>query len=197
MSDIKNITKYTQEKQEQQLSIHSEILFGDEKYTFSHREVPNTPLSMHLPESLILMSNASIKLKYPSVERPKIILTTINETVNFLYTPTEIEFPSTELKTTMEGFRAVLKRMNPSFVINEPQPLQTTQDKEIYWFDYRSPVMETELYNLMYATEVNGTLFMGGFNCLWKYRFQWKTLILQMMRTITVKETTDAESSLA
>ena len=188
MNDTQNITEYVQKKQESLVSIHDEVIIGEKRYTFSSRDVPDCFFSMFLPEEVTVMNDISIKLKYPAAERPKIILTTHDETVNFLFTPTEFEFSSKEAKSTMEGFRAVIKRMNPSFVICEPQLLITEQKKEVYWFDYRAPVLETELYNIMYAAEINGTLLIGGFNCPAEYRFWWKSLVLQMIKTIAVKD---------
>ena len=188
MTDIQNIDEYIQEKQESLISIHNEVIIGAKKYSFSYQEVLDGAISMYLPEEIAPMNGLSIKLKYPMEDRPEIILTTMDETVNFLFTPTDFEFSAMEAKSTIDGFRTVIKRMNPSFTIRESQLLHTEQDKEIYWFDYRSPVLETELYNLMYVTEIRGTLLIGGFNCLSEHRHLWKTLVLQMLKTISVRE---------
>jgi hypothetical protein len=196
MSDIQNITEYIQNKQKLQISIQNEVIIGGRKYTFSRREVHSASLSIYLPTETILMSDASTNLKYPMADRPKIILTTIDETTNFLFTPTNHQFSPTEAKDTTDGFRAVIKRMNPSLSISEPQLISTERGKEIYWFDYSSPVLDTELYNLMYfmeanSQEINNTLFIGGFNCPAEHSAVWKILFLQMMESITIIEEED------
>lgn len=188
MIDIQNIKEYVQNKQDILISIKNEVLIDSEKFTFSLQDVCNGLLSMYLPDNINPMNEMSVKLKYPMEDRPPFILTTVDETINFLFTPTNFEFSISDAQNTLDGFSAVIKRLNPSFTICEPQMLLTESDHEIYWVDYNSPVLETDLYNVLYITEIRKTLLIGGFNCLLKNRYHWKKLIRQMIRTISFKD---------
>lgn len=184
-TDLKIIKEYVQNKIT--CDIKATVIIGDREYTFSQQKIPEIALNMVMPDDMIRMNTYSIKIKYPDENRPNVILTVPDdETVNFLFTQSE-DVVQEELPDIAQGIQAVLKRMNPGAAFYKISDIQSELSK-IWWFDYSTVALDDDIYNIMYLFCLNGTLVMGGFCCLQKYRKQWKPLVLQMLETIKQEE---------
>lgn len=181
------IEKYMQEKQKRNI-FSGELFIGGNRYSFIRQPVPKLPISMFYPKDFIEMSSMSAKVKYPDENRPDVILThPVDETVNFLYTKFGQGTTSENIPNVIIGIQAVMKRMNSSIIIRPSEQIET-KIGSIEWFEYMSPALDEDIYNLMYTFCLEDELYIGGFTCLREYRKQWKPIVLQMVETIACVE---------
>lgn len=185
--DKKHLENYIQYKQAKDITV-SDILIGENTYSFTLQSVPNLPISMFYPEGFEEMSAVSARAKYPSENRPDIILTNpADETVNLLFTQTKDAAASEDIPDIVQKLQTVIKRMNAGVVFHQTGIIETELGN-IGWFDYGSSALDDDLYNLMYTLCVQDTLLIGGFCCLREHQRQWCPVVLQMLKTIMLRE---------
>ena len=71
-------------KQEHQkyTTLETGMYAGDELITFAQIEIPDTKISLFLPEQFVLMPEEVKRVKYPSQDAPDYIFTSLDSTVN-------------------------------------------------------------------------------------------------------------------
>jgi len=190
-SDKKHLENYIQYKQAGDITA-SYILIGENTYSFTLQPVPKLPISMFYPIGFEKMTAASAKAKYPNENRPDIILTNpADETVNLLFSLTKDAVTSDDIPEITQKLQTVIKRMNGGATFYGAGQIESTSSK-IGWFDYISPTLEEDVYNMMYTLCVHDALLIGGFCCLREHQRQWQPVVRKMLETITLREV-DAE----
>lgn len=133
--DKKYLENYIHYKQAKDITV-SDILIGENTYSFALQPVPNLHISMFYPDGFEEMSAVSARAKYPNENRPDIILTNpADETVNFLFTQTRDAATSEDIPDIAQKLQAVIKRMNAGAVFHQTGTIDTELGK-IGWFDY-------------------------------------------------------------
>lgn len=183
-ADANIISKLIKAKR-RSVNLSDTVKIGEMTYSFSLQEPIGDKLQMILPDELQEMPPTVARDKYPSENRPSIIWTIPDGTVNFMFTPTDTDISFDRYEQTARGFRAVLKRVYPANTFLELDVKKMGENEvPIGCFDYISFAVDSDIYNMFYITELEHKMMVGGFNCLSEHKNEWKPLLMLMFQSI-------------
>jgi hypothetical protein len=149
-------------------------------------------MSIMLPEDFQEMDPDMARFKYPAENRPELILTSEDSTVNFTLKYVDVPVREEELLPATGQLRAVMGRLNPSNLFFESDTLER-EDGMAVWFDYKSYALDDAMYNFMYLTDIDGHLLQGACNCPFAIYKEWKEIARQVV--MSVRDRTKEESN--
>lgn len=141
-------------------------------------------ISIYLPEDFVEMPDVVKIMKYTSGNRPEVIKTSLDTTVNFAFNLFEDQIGEHEIKEFAGQLKGVIKTVNPSVRMLEERKGFTIQNRAIEMFDFISSGVDDQLYNMMcFIPFSDGTLHVI-FNCLNKDSEDWKEIAWQAILTL-------------
>ena len=172
-------------QRQKNINIREESVYIDGQfYSFRAMPILENRVSIWVPDTFGVMPSRFVKQKYPMEERPQLVLTSQDTTINFAFNYLENQPISNEqiLDATI-GFQRLLKRIQPA---NHFYDLKSEYEKrQCYgWFDFKSPSIYQPIYTLMVFSPIGGKLFHGIFNCPAVKMQDWKSAFLQVVHTI-------------
>jgi len=147
----------------------------------------NNKLAIKVPAGFFQMPQELIKSKYPGGNAPQVVYTNDNYSIN-------IAFNYTTSKATAEQlavYRDVLvKQFNSTLPVKEWLRNEVTEinGKKLIIFSLITQAVDTEVYNLMFITDMHGRLLMGTFNCTQEQTKKWKPVAETIIQTIRIRE---------
>ncbi len=150
---------------------------------FHEREIIKKQLWIWLPDEFDLLSQEMARLKYPAENRPDIIYTSQDTTVNISFSRKTAWMESGEEEKIRDSVEQMMLRLYPSASIIDKQTVLSDK-KRLAWFDFVTPALDMDIYNLMFFTSLQGKLLMGSCNCLSGDQNDWKNVFLQMLASV-------------
>lgn len=154
----------------------------NEKITFSEVGLFNNQVVIMLPDSFVDMPIGYAKIKYPSEQRPQIIKTSLDTSVNFAFNLFNMKIDDSQIQNATKQFKDIIAKVNPAYVFyhfvieNEP--------KVLGWFDFKSYCVDANAYNVVFLTVIKNKLLHGMFSCLYKDALEWQDVLPQILRSI-------------
>lgn len=162
-------------------TLESGIYINDELVHFSEVMLFDDKVKIMLPDTFVDMPSAMAKLKYPSEQRPQIIKTSLDTTVNFTFNLFKQEFEASHIKSAIEQFREVIRKVNPALLFYD---MVIEEEKSIGWFDFKSYGLDEQIYNIMYVMPVERKMMQGVFNCKYRDIMEWKDVVHKILMSI-------------
>lgn len=160
------------------------IIVKYKKLEIEEKEILDGSLSMMLPAEFQIMDENLAKVKYPDEDRPDYIYTNDDTTVNLTFSlDNSGELDNNEVEEVKNLLAKQIKRLYPASKIEDSQTIDA-EGKNISFFSFDIPLIDGNLYNLMFFMEHKKQLLMGSFNCSIYQKKQWKPLIRQMLMTV-------------
>ncbi len=153
---------------------------------FSEREILKKQFWIWMPDDFVRMSQEMARLKYPNESRPEIIYTSEDSTLNITFSKKLQSLEPGQEEQVRDDIKLLIQRLYPSGSIIESLTVQA-DDNRLAWFDFISPAIDMDVYNLMFFTSLKGKLLMGSCNCLSGEQDMWKDLFLQMLASVRVE----------
>lgn len=139
-----------------------------------------------IPRTFKIMDEKMISVKYPLKQHSVFqVYTDEDATVN-------IAFEHTLNKATLQDLPAIKQVFEQQF--NQTQiDFRKSEIKQINGRDFIviemiTPAMDTEVYNLLFVTSLDGKLLMGTFNCTVEKMKEWQPLAKQILSSVKVKD---------
>ena len=176
-----------QKDKEENINIEEGVHIKNEYVEFEEIKLFNESMSILLPKSFIDLPDSMKKIKYPSEQRPQIIKTSLDTSVNFGFSLLPLPIRNEQTKNAVKQFKTVLKRVNPSYVFYDLKE-EKIGKKTISWFDFKSYGVDFPMYNIMYIIPIRNKVMHGIFNCLYKDIDEWKDYAFQVIKTIKENE---------
>lgn len=162
---------------------NGKILAAGKILAFREREIIKNLLWMWLPDEFGPLSKEMARLKYPNESRPDIIYTNTETTINVTFSHKFDRLEEGHEEEIRDYMGEIVMRLHPGTLITEKNVTETG-GHSLAWFDFVTPAIDTDIYNLMFFTSLKGRLLMGGFNCLDEDQEEWKELFIQMLGTV-------------
>lgn len=119
------------------------------------------------------MSEDKAKAKYPYENRPSIIYTNESASVNIAFNYTQNQASNENLQAIMDAMKESFENLYPSAQWYTSE-VKTINDKDIGVLELITPAIDTEVYNLMWFTDLDGKLLIATFNCTKEQIDEWK-----------------------
>lgn len=176
-------TRNREERQKQNINILDGIIMKGKFLKFHEVLFFNDELSALIPESFHEMPAKMAKIKYPSENRPQVIQSNEDGSVNFAFSRLNSLIPPDQMRTIGTAIKSMIARVQPAAVFYEEkeEPLENTQ---IEWFDFKGYAIDSQIYNLIFVTSMGNRLILGIFNCLFADCEEWKPIAHQMMLSL-------------
>ena len=169
-------------RNEKYSTLETGMYIKNELVRFERKEMFQGKLGVMLPESFVTLAAKLARIKYSSQQRPQVIRTSRDTTVNIGMSLTDIGIEEEHIKELRDQSREALKRLNPAFVFYE-----SGVDKRhvpVGWFEFKSYGLDTDVYNLMFVSRIGGKMLHGIFNCDYEDVLEWREAARQMMYSI-------------
>ncbi|MBS5794919.1 MAG: hypothetical protein ACLUCH_07760 [Lachnospirales bacterium] len=176
-----------QKDKEENINIEEGVYIKNEYVEFEEIKLFDESMGILLPKSFIDLPDTMKKIKYPSEQRPQIIKTSLDTSVNFGFSLLPLPIRNEQTKDAIKQFKIVLKKVNPSYVFYDLKE-EKIGKKTISWFDFKSYGVDFPMYNIMYIIPIRNKVMHGIFNCLYKDIDEWKDYAFQVIKTIKENE---------
>ena len=154
------------------------IYVGDELITFEKITLPDTEISMYLPEQFIIMPDMVKEIKYPSQNAPDLVITSLDSMVNFGFNVLPVVLDAGDTQVMSSQFQNALTNVNPSIRIkNQTNDATTDQGNEMSWFEFKGYTLDGQNYNRMYIVKMKNTVLHGIFNCPMQFKEEWSNIV--------------------
>lgn len=148
--------------------IQDKLVFFVRQYMFEDG------LVVLIPEEFIDMPASVSRLKYPSVDRPKIIKTSLDGTVNFVFNRIEQPIIREQVEELAGQLKQVLRTTNPRMKFQQEETEETPSGNSISLFEFFNHGVDSRIYNLFFVMGVENGVIQGSFNCLEKDVDHWR-----------------------
>ena len=162
-------------------TLQTGIYINDEVVHFTAAKILDERAEVMLPDTFVDMPANLARLKYMSEQRPQIIKTSLDTTVNFTFSLYGIELPEEEIDSTVHQFKNLIQKVNPACVFDE---IVAEKEKGVGWFDFKSFGVDEQIYNIMYVKPIGGRLLHGVFNCMYRDMAEWKDAAIQVIYSV-------------
>lgn len=180
--DEKIVEYRNRARMEKYCTLDTGMYIKNELVQFERKKMFQDKLSIMLPTSFVTLPQKMAKVKYSSQQRPQIIKTSRDTTVNLGMSLTDVEIYEENIKKLRDQSQEALKRLNPAFVFYESKVEK--KNVPIGWFEFKSYGLDTDVYNLMFITIIGGKMLHGTFNCDYADTLEWREPAKQMMFSI-------------
>jgi len=183
-----------EEVKPEERTIYTGLRIKGEWVYFEPRLFFDEQLSMMIPTTFTNMPLEMAKIKYPSQQRPEIILTDDTTAINLMMTHMSEAMKNEESEAVRDQIMGMMQRLNPGIKTWE-SGVEVVSDKNVAYVAFSNPVMDGKLYNLMYFLELNGRTLMVSFNCKATEMKYWKKAAFEMMQSMKLVEVNADEPS--
>ena len=164
---------------------NGEIKIAGIYYEFEQKEFFDEKFKIYMPNNFDDMPEKDRKLKYPSENRPKIIKSNDDGTINFTLSIIESPLSEDSVEELKDGMMMIVKKTNPVNVFYENGILEVNE-KNIGFFEYKSSAIDDYIYNVMYFLEFQEKTLMGTFCCRYDDYEEWRDVIFEVLKKIEV-----------
>lgn len=183
--DEKIIFEQNKYKKESVGDVYNGYLIKEEKYTFNQCFFFDGKMSIYLPEGFMDLPEDLAKLKYPSENRPQIIKSSIDNTINIAFNLLEVDMTNEAVLEMIKSFKNIIKNVNPSNRFLDEGMEVIANNKNLAWFDFLSNGLDGTIYTIVVCSVVENKLLHCVFNCMEDSMVAWKKVALDMFKSIS------------
>ncbi|MDG1332233.1 MAG: hypothetical protein P8P74_07875 [Crocinitomicaceae bacterium] len=156
------------------------------KIDLDKKSLLNNRIELKVPAEFNIMSEEMMKIKYPSENRPKLVYSSETGGINVALTLSTSEADQESIPTYLADFKRAFKNAYPS-ADWKGSGVKTINDRKVGYIELVTPALDTEIYNLMFFTDLDGQLLICSFNCVKKNIAEWKPTAKEIMNSLKVK----------
>jgi hypothetical protein len=145
----------------------------------------NGKISLKIPKTFEIMSEEMLKLKYPSQRRPTLVYTNESGEINVALNLTESKASQNIISIYKDKFVETFKNSYPSADWKN-KDVKVINGRKVGYLELITPAIDTEIYNLMFFTDVDGKLLICSFNCTKKNIPEWTSFAKEIMNSLKV-----------
>jgi hypothetical protein len=143
-------------------------------------------VELKIPKGFEIMSEGMMKIKYPSERRPALIYTNETGGINVALNLTQNKASQDLISAYKDNFVKMFKNMYPSADWKD-NGIKEINGKKIGYLELVTPAIDTEIYNLMFFTDLDGKLLLCTFNCTKKDINEWTPIAKEIMFSLKIK----------
>ncbi|MFK4343604.1 MULTISPECIES: hypothetical protein [unclassified Paenibacillus] len=142
------------------------LRMGDELIPLEWETILDGQMAVSIPKFFSLMPLEQARFKYPSEQRPQIIYTSLDGTVNITFNPTESALEVDELPEFVEQMADVLRSVQPVRNWIGTEMIVNRSGLSIGLVRFVAAGVDMNLYNEILLFIRKGQVTMGTFNCM-------------------------------
>lgn len=140
-----------------------------------------------LPTDFELMSEDLLNLKYPFERRPTLVYTDETGGINVAFNHTPSKLTQPEIELFQKQFVGMLSKAHPSAKWKD-SGVKEINGRKVGFLELITPAIDTDIYNLMFFTDLEGRMLLCTFNCVVKKHKAWLEPAQQIMHSLVIRE---------
>lgn len=155
--------------------------------TLEERNLLEDRVSILVPDNFAPMTEELMALKYPSEGRPSLVLTNETGGINLAFNHTA----SRATQNDMESYKSYLEKTFKRTYSGSDwkgSGVKEINGRKFGYLEFVSQAIDTEIYNLMFFTDLDGKLLICSFNCTKKNIKQWEPIGKEIMNSTKINE---------
>ncbi|TVX86824.1 hypothetical protein [Paenibacillus agilis] len=150
------------------------------------RQILDNKVNVLVPTGFEIMSEEMAATKYPGENRPTLIFSDEDASINvaFNHLPTSIK--EDELDEFIAATKKQFEQIHPNATWYD-DGVTTINNKTVGYLELLTPAVDTNVYNLMFVTELDGRILLGTFNCTEEQMKEWQLSAKEIMHSLQVK----------
>jgi len=149
------------------------------------RVILDDKVEVLLPSEFEIMSEDMLTVKYPSGNRPTLVYTNESGTVNLAANHTVNQMTLAQLPGALGAFTQQFEQIYPTAQWYRKE-MTKINERDFVVLELITPAVDTEIYNLMFVTSLDGRMLMFSFNCTTDLLGEWKSQGQQIMESVKV-----------
>jgi hypothetical protein len=154
--------------------------------TLETRTALDGKLSLLVPKEFTLMSQEMILKKYPRANRPTVVFSNVETTVNVALDHNAFKLSAAELPKAKQVIRGGLETAFPSAKWLRDE-LKTINGRQFFVLDVITPAADTDVRNIMAGTSFEGRLLIITFNVTKALADVWAPIGNTIIESATLK----------
>lgn len=172
-----------EERKKKFTDLSTGMYIKEQLITFERYPIEEMEFTLILPSGYSRLGQDIINRKYPSVDRPDIVIGNEAGDVVFTFSILQDHITDDELrKKTMSTLRTMISSANPSIGFFDEGTAQN-DFMSCSWFDFKSYVITGTIYNLTVIVSFRSRTILGMFSCPYDLNPWWKPIYLQILET--------------
>jgi hypothetical protein len=146
----------------------------------------NDKVEMKVPKDFDIMKEEMLQLKYPSEQRPTLVFTDEPGTINVALNHIQSKASQASIVLYKDNFLKTFKNVYPSAEWKGSGVLEVN-GRKVGYLELVTPAIDTDIYNLMFFTDVEGRLLLCTFNCTKEKMAEWTPVGQQILHSLRIK----------
>jgi hypothetical protein len=143
-------------------------------------------VELKIPKDFEIMSEEMMKLKYPSERRPALVYTNESGGINVALNLTQNDANQDIISAYKDNFVQSFKNLYPSAEWKD-SGVNEINGRKVGYLELVTPAIDTEIYNLIFFTDLDGKLLLCTFNCTKKDITEWTSIAKEIMNSLKIK----------
>jgi hypothetical protein len=140
-------------------------------------------VELKIPSDFEIMSEVMMITKYPSERRPTLVYTNETGGINVALNLTENPASQEVISAYKDSFVQSFESMYPSAEWKD-KGVMKVNGKQVGYLELVTPAIDTEIYNLMFFTDLDGKLLLCTFNCTKKDIDEWSPIAHEILGSL-------------
>ncbi|MCR8846385.1 hypothetical protein NQ117_22115 [Paenibacillus sp. SC116] len=150
------------------------------------KQILDNKVSVLVPKGFEIMSEEMAATKYPGGNRPTLIFTDEDASINVAFNHLPTPISEEELEKFVAATKKQFEQLHPTATWYG-DGVTTINNKTVGYVELLTPAIDTNVYNLMFMTEVDGRILLGTFNCTEEQMEEWRLSAKEIMHSLQVK----------
>jgi len=152
---------------------------------FDVKSLLDDRIELKIPSEFEIMSDELLAIKYPSANRPTLVYS--NETGGI-----NVAFNHTPNQANQEAIAPIEENLFEVFKTNFPTAewkdhgIKEINGRQVGYLEMITPAIDTDIYNLLFFTDVDGRLLICTFNCTIHRAELWEEPAHEIMQSLKV-----------
>jgi hypothetical protein len=147
------------------------------------RSVIDKKVALKIPKEFEVMQEEMLKVKYSAERRPTLVYTNASGGINVALNLTANKASQELMPAYQENFRQTFTKLYPS-AKGMKSGLEEVNGRKVGFIELVTPATDTEIYNLIFFTDVDGQLLLCTFNCTIKDQVIWQPIAKEIMASL-------------
>ncbi len=139
-----------------------------------------------VPKHFGIMPEEMLLLKYPSANRPTLVYSDEDGTVNIAFNLTASKASQQQLESYKKVFISTFKSSFPNAEW-EGNGIKEINGRKVGYLEVVTQAIDTKIYNLLFFTDLDGRLLICTFNCTVENRAEWDEPGKRIFNSLTIK----------
>ncbi|QYA24520.1 hypothetical protein G3I01_03015 [Gramella sp. MT6] len=150
------------------------------------RSLLNNRIELKIPKRFSIMAEDMMRTKYPSERRPGLVYTNASGGINVALNLTQNPADQSMIVPYKDNLMQTFKSLYPSAEWKS-SGVKEVNGRKVGYLELVTPAIDTEIYNLLFFTDLDGKLLLCTFNCTKNSMSEWTPAAKEIMGSLKVK----------